>query len=207
MNRERDLHGRNGYDRDLRFDPLARLRKVVERDGQATWLDLCCGTGTALAQAADICDRENLPIRIVGVDLAGMFVPYDSPRLQLVEASLSDWQPEEPFDLITCVHGLHYIGDKLNLILQAVRWLKPKGFFAGNLDLANVCLRDGRASHRVVASALRKAGFEYDYRRKLLSCYGRREVELPFRYLGADDQAGPNYTGQPAVNSWYKANA
>jgi hypothetical protein len=29
-------------------------------------------------------------------------------------------------------------------------------------------------------------------------------VSLPYRYLGADDQAGPNYTGQPAVDSHYE---
>ncbi len=28
---------------------------------------------------------------------------------------------------------------------------------------------------------------------------------LPFTYLGADDQAGPNYTKQPAVNSLYES--
>ncbi|GAB3891420.1 hypothetical protein GCM10029964_064560 [Kibdelosporangium lantanae] len=32
---------------------------------------------------------------------------------------------------------------------------------------------------------------------------GHRQVHLPVQYLGADDQAGPNYTGQPAVNSYY----
>ena len=25
---------------------------------------------------------------------------------------------------------------------------------------------------------------------------------MPYRYLGADDRAGPNYTGQPAVDSY-----
>ena len=29
-------------------------------------------------------------------------------------------------------------------------------------------------------------------------------MNLPYRYLGADDQAGPNYTGQPAVDSYYE---
>jgi hypothetical protein len=28
-------------------------------------------------------------------------------------------------------------------------------------------------------------------------------IHLNFEYLGADDQAGPNYTGQPVVNSYY----
>jgi len=28
--------------------------------------------------------------------------------------------------------------------------------------------------------------------------------ESPFRFLGADDTTGPNYTGQPVVNSYYE---
>ena len=59
-----------------------------------------------------------LPIEVVGVDLVGMFdrVAPDLVCLRLVEASLSTWRPERRFDLITCVHGLHYVGDKLGLI-------------------------------------------------------------------------------------------
>jgi hypothetical protein len=44
----------------------------------------------------------------------------------------------------------------------------------------------------------------YDSRRRLVSCCGRKQVSLPYRSIGADDTAGPNYTGQPAVNSYYE---
>ena len=51
---------------------------------------------------------------------------------------------------------------------------------------------------------LRRAGLEYDRRRRLIVVPGPEETwNLPFRYLGADDRAGPNYTGQPAVDSYY----
>ena len=73
-----------------------------------------------------------------------------------------------------------------------------------NLDLANLRLPDGRAAGRNVSSDLRRAGLEYDRRRRLIVCRGRRTVVLPYRYLGADDRAGPNYTGQPAVDSYYE---
>ncbi len=33
---------------------------------------------------------------------------------------------------------------------------------------------------------------------------GPRKLDLPYRYLGADDRSGPNYTGQPAVTSYYE---
>jgi hypothetical protein len=52
--------------------------------------------------------------------------------------------------------------------------------------------------------ALRRAGFVYDPRRHRVTCEGRRELVMPYAYLGADDRAGPNYTGQPAVNSYYR---
>lgn len=37
-----------------------------------------------------------------------------------------------------------------------------------------------------------------------VTCTGRRDVSLGYTYLGADDNAGPNYTNQPAVNSYYQ---
>ncbi|HTN02588.1 MAG TPA: class I SAM-dependent methyltransferase, partial [Planctomycetaceae bacterium] len=123
MNRERNLAGSNGYDRELRLHPLERLADVVRRRGQASSLVLCCGTGRALVEAAQQADVANLPLTIVGVDLAGLFFPASSPRLVRHEASLTDWQPDRFFDLITCVHGLHYIGDKLDLLARAAGWL------------------------------------------------------------------------------------
>ena len=55
-----------------------------------------------------------------------------------------------------------------------------------------------------MVAEFRRAGLEFDGRRRRVACRGRREPELPFRYLGADDRAGPNYTGQPAVDSHYE---
>ena len=79
-------------------------------------------------------------VAIVGVDLVGMFAPREcaASELRLVEASLADWRPDGRFDLITCVHGLHYVGDKLGLIARAASWLAVDGRFVANLTLANV---------------------------------------------------------------------
>ena len=54
-----------------------------------------------------------------------------------------------------------------------------------------------------LAARLRAAGFAYDYRRRRIQCTGRRDVRLPYEYLGADDRAGANYTGQPVVHGYY----
>ncbi|MGI5322364.1 class I SAM-dependent methyltransferase [Actinomadura nitritigenes] len=200
MNRERTLRS---YGRELGVDVLAEI------DGG--WLDLCCGAGRALAEAA----VQRPDARITGVDLAGHFLPAAS-AVRLVTASVAEWTPEAPYGLITCVHGLHYVGDKLAVLARAASWLSADGLLVANFDAASVRLADGSSSRgpagsasggsggRRVAAALRKAGFHYDGRRRRISVRGRREVRLPFRYLGADDQAGPNYTGQPAVDSFYE---
>jgi SAM-dependent methyltransferase len=206
MNRERDLLGSNGYDRALGLDPLAFLRTRVEEGRPAAWLDLCCGTGKALIWAAEVLQAKPRAVEIVGVDLVGMFHRPSTGLgcLRLVEASLSGWRPDWAFDLITCVHGLHYVGDKLGLIARTASWLVGDGMFAGNLDLRNLKVGgEPRPSRRITAD-LRRAGLTYDSRRCLVFCPGLGSLNLPYRYLGADDQAGPNYTGQPAVDSYYE---
>ena len=208
MNRERDLLGSNGYDKELGLDPLDLLKERAASGRTAAWLDLCCGTGRALIGAAGIADEEGFGYRIsiVGVDLVGMFLTPGPGLtcLRLVEASLRSWQPERAFDLITCVHGLHYVGDKLGLIARAASWLVEDGLFVANLSLENVKVADVPEPGRKLVAGLRHAGLEFDRRRRLVTCRGRAGLELPFRYLGADDRAGPNYTGQPAVDSHYE---
>ena len=205
MNRERDLTGTNGYTKELGFHPLDLLKERAA--GRPTaWLDLCCGSGKALIQATEVIQAEGLDIEVVGVDLVGMFhrAALGTTRLRLIESSLTSWRPERSFDLITCVHGLHYVGDKLGLITRACSWLAEDGLFVASLDVANLKLHDGRAASRYPASDLRAAGLGYDRRRRLVTCRGRKAVALPYRYLGADDGAGPNCTGQPAVDSHYE---
>jgi SAM-dependent methyltransferase len=192
MNRERGLTGPNSYSKDLGVDVEALL------DTGSAWLDLCCGSGRALVEAAALFGDR---VRIVGLDLVDFFVDAAGP--ELITGSVATWRPDGTFDLITCVHGLHYVGDKLGAITRAVSWLRPDGRFVANFDAADVRDADGVPLRRSLTSALRKAGIDYDARKRRLSCVGPRSVVLPFDYLGADDQAGPNYTGQPAVVSHY----
>jgi SAM-dependent methyltransferase len=208
MNRERVLLGSNGYGRELGFNPLDFLVEKLPGQGTVAWVDLCCGRGRALIEAAKHLQADGLAgtVEIVGVDLVGLF---DQPLagltgLSLVEASLSRWRPERTFDLVSCVHGLHYVGDKLGLIARSATWLSDGGLFVANLDLANLKFADGRAVGRRIAAELRNCGLEYDRKRRLVFCRGRRTVRWPLRYVGADDNAGPNYTGQPAVDSYYE---
>jgi ubiquinone/menaquinone biosynthesis C-methylase UbiE len=140
MNRERNLTGSNGYAKEVRFNPLDFLKERLAPDKAVVWLDLCCGTGEALIQAARVVQADDLNVEIVGVDLVGMF-HQPNPGLtclRLVESSLSTWRPDRSFDLITCVHGLHYVGDKLGLIARSASWLVKDGLFVANLDLDNI---------------------------------------------------------------------
>ena len=198
MNRERGLAGVNSYARELGFDPLSRL---AARPDAPSWLDLCSGEGRALREAASALPDDAV---LTGVDLVGPLVRRPAPpTLTEIVASVSSWAPARTYDLITCVHGLHYVGDQLGLLARAASWLAPDGLLAAHFDPESVRWADGSAAGRAAVSALRSAGFRYSARRHRLTLEGGREVTLPFRYLGADPGAGPNYTGQPAVGSHY----
>jgi trans-aconitate methyltransferase len=185
MNRERGLAS---YRRELGVD--------LTLGSGARWVDLCCGSGKALAEAA----RED--VTIVGVDLVDHHVPA-RPGLSFVVAPVDSWAPDAPVDLVTCVHGVHYVGDKLGLLVRAASWLVPGGRLVANFDVASVRRADGSPFGRTLTKALREAGFTYDNRNRRIGYLGGDRPRLPFAYLGADDGAGPNYTRQPAVHSYY----
>jgi SAM-dependent methyltransferase len=206
MNRERQLRGVNSYTRELGFDPVAWL-KSRPRIGSAPtrWLDLCCGSGRALIQAAHEFPQGDC--QIVGVDLVPAFAaPAAAPGLSLITAELPGWASSSSFDLITCIHGLHYVGDKLGLLTQAATWLTETGQFIADLDLTSVRLPDGSPVGRRLTATLRTSGFAYDPRRHRIIRTGPppTPLPLPYEFIGADDRAGPNYTGQPAVHSHYR---
>jgi ubiquinone/menaquinone biosynthesis C-methylase UbiE len=213
MNRDRQLTGVNSYERALGFDPLSWLcaRAAARGTGapgrDVAWLDLCCGSGRALIQAASQGRHDSVgtAIAIMGVDLVNAFEPRPPGcALELITASVASWSPPRSFDLITCVHGLHYVGDKLAVIARAVNALTDSGLFVADFDATSIRLPDGRPANRLVAAAFRTGGLSYDARRHRITCHGRREIQLPLANLGADDRAGPNYTHQPAVHSYYR---
>ncbi|GLZ80704.1 methyltransferase [Actinorhabdospora filicis] len=185
MNRQRGLAS---YARELGLDLPAMLDAPGFR-----WLDLCCGSAKALIEAG----RAHPAATIVGVDLVDHFGPDAPGNVRLLTAALPAL-PElgGPFDLVTCVHGLHYVGDKLAAIAAATALLTPGGLFAANMDVPGL-----RGVLRPTA-AFRAAGYEYDPRRRRLRRTGPGAPPA-WRYLGADPAAGPNYTGQAAVDSWY----
>ena len=208
MNRTRNLTGPNSYGKDLGISPLDFLKDTLCKHGRASWLDLCCGSGRAMIQAAESLQSAGLQnaVKLVGIDLVPMF-DADPPGLnclRLISGSVARWEAEDQFDLITCVHGLHYIGDKLGLLLKASRSLRDGGLLMMHLDYWNIRLQPGAGSVAQLGKDLHNLGFRYLRARRLITCNRHITQHLPYRYLGANDKAGPNYTGQPAVDSHYE---
>ena len=205
MNRERQLSGSNGYSFELKLDITSWLASQLEARS-VRWLDVCCGTGRALIEATQLSDLLGHPnrLKITGIDLAGHFLSHNSKCLELVKSSIESWHPQSEIDLITCVHGLHYIGDKLAVVKKLANCLSENGVFLANIDLGNLRFRDGGSASRTVVKRFKEHGIEYDKNNRLIHCRGGRTIEsFGLGYYGADDDAGPNYTGQPAVNSYY----
>lgn len=206
MNRTRVAIGVNSYAQDLGLDPIKFLQNQAERQ-RVRWLDLCCGEGNALIQTAKILQEKNESFQLIGIDLVGHFsaLPEEvDPSVSLIQSSLWAWEAAGQFDLITIVHGLHYLGDKLGILTKYLPHLAPEGLFLAHLDLDNLFLEGVDNSSQHLRNYFQEEGIEYDSRHNLLTVQGPRLLSLPYTYLGADPKAGPNYTGQEAVTSVYQ---
>ncbi|MDM8552726.1 class I SAM-dependent methyltransferase [Desulfobacterales bacterium HSG2] len=208
MNRERKAFGDNSYQKEIHINPVTFLKNRAEKEDKVRWLDICCGRGRALIQVAEDFRKKHAgqKFSFTGIDLAGHFdpVPKEITNLKLIESSLANFDTEFSFDLITCVHGMHYVGDKLDAITKYVKYLKTDGLFLCNIDTNDMFDKKGKRLGRKINSILRNQGLSYDSRKKLLKCRGRNEIFLPFKYVGANDRYGKNYTGQNTVSSLYK---
>ncbi|MFL5743673.1 MAG: methyltransferase domain-containing protein [Niastella sp.] len=142
MNRERNASGVNSYEKELKFRPEEFLEKHIQQYGQVKWLDLCCGQGKALIQTGEWLLSKGLQDKatLKGIDLVDAFqtISRDITCVDFEVRSLVDWSSIVQFDLITCVRGLHYIGDKIKVLASVFERLTPEGVFIANLDLSNI---------------------------------------------------------------------
>jgi len=206
MNRDRKGFGVNSYEKEIKMNPLVFIKNRIMKNYEIRWLDICCGKGLALIQIAEALKIENADrIFLTGIDLAGEFrpIPCGVNNLKLIESPISEFTSQVPYDLITCVHGMHYIGDKLGMIIKYVKMLKLDGVFLCNIDTNDIFDEKGKKLGRKINSLLRKQGVQYSLPKKLLKCKGLTELVLPVEYIGADDRYGRNYTGQSTVFSYY----
>lgn len=206
MNRSRNASGLNSYEKEFRFQPAQLLLQYIDRNGSVLWLDLCCGEGRALIQSASFLASRQLQhqAQLLGIDLIDGFqpIPTEVTCLQWQVTSVTNWLPKQQFDIITCVHGLHYIGDRLQAIQKACDALTEEGIFIANLDLRNIKVAENDTG-TYLKKKLREYNIQYNARQKVITCKGRRQIEWGLQYMGANDKAGPNYTGQEAVDAYY----
>ncbi|MGB0525105.1 MAG: class I SAM-dependent methyltransferase [Flammeovirgaceae bacterium] len=207
MNRERGVTGVNSYCKELKFNCLQFLEeRVIFAHEPVRWVDLCCGKGRALTDAHRYFQKKTMQsLELEGWDLIDSFHDYDLdfPKVTWHVGSLEDWTSDYRYDLITCVHGLHYVGDKLSVIEKCVRSLTDDGVFIANIDFGNVKSLKDKQLKRKVIKICRDHGLTYNPKIKVLRCEGKKDLRFNLAYQGADDQAGPNYTGQPVVDSYY----
>lgn len=204
MNRERNAIGVNSYFKEFKIDIFNYLNSID--NNEASWLDLCCGNGNAIIQIAERVKNENLnkKIKLKGIDLIETFNKKYSEFdfVQFEVNSLLNIDTTEKFDLITCFHGLSYIGDKLKVIELINEKLKDKGYFIGNLDIDNLQFKD-YSINETIKILFKNKSINYNIRSKVIQFNKIKDLKFDINYLGADDKYGPNYSGQDSVKSYY----
>ncbi len=109
-----------------------------ETGGVGSALDLCCGTGAAMAMLRPLCGE-----RVVGVDFSGGMLAEARRRLnaaaaepglapvELVRADALSLEYDGDFDLVTCFGALGHFRrrDQDRLIATVARALRPGGRF------------------------------------------------------------------------------
>ena len=155
-----DERGRPFFELVARIDVAAPLHVV----------DLGCGPGSLTATLA-----ERWPhARVTGVDssaeMIGAASSYAVPgRVDFVQASVDEWQPPGPVDVVVANAVLHWVPGHVRLVAKYAGWLGPGGVLAFQVpdnftEPSHVLLRDLRlAPHwrdKVGADADRSAGVE-----------------------------------------------
>lgn len=167
---------------------------------------MCCGEGNALLQYAKELADDGLQDRVIlkGIDLVDQFKPVPAfiNCLYLETGSLSHWSVDGQYDLVTCVHGFHYIGDKLKVLGETLKAIAPQGMLIANIDLKSIKV-EGDPNGQYLKKLFKENQLEYNVRQKIIRCKGPRDISINIAYKGADDNTGPNYTGQNAVDSHY----
>jgi len=208
MNRSRTSVGVNSYQRELKFNLEEFLLEKLNKYGKCSWLDICCGEGNAMMDFSKKLKKQGYHdhLHFVGLDLIDVEVIdelKDCAFLNIISNSMVEYELRNHFDLITCVHGLHYIGDKIAVIIKAIENLTDEGFFIAHLDLSNIKIKNDNNKNEF-NKFFKSNGIKYQSKSKILSKQGPAKIENKFHFLGADDDFGPNYTGQDSVLSFYE---
>lgn len=140
------------------FEPLARmfLQRVPLQPGQHV-LDVACGTGIIVRQAAPILGSAG---HLVGVDLnsnmldvAREHVPTDGAPVEWRQGDAASLPcSNSEFDVVICQQGLQFFPDKAGALREMHRVLRPGGLVA-------ICVWrtiEHSPCHLAIAGALRR---------------------------------------------------
>ena len=140
------------------FEPLARmfLRCVPLQPGQRV-LDVACGTGVIVRQAAPILGSAG---HLVGIDLnsnmldvAREHAPAGGPPVEWRQGDAASLPcPSSEFDVVICQQGLQFFPDRSGALREMHRVLKPGGLVA-------ICVWrsiEHSPCHLAIAEALRR---------------------------------------------------
>jgi SAM-dependent methyltransferase len=219
MNRGRGFSGVNSYTKDLRqFDIAAFLQERTQQfpTSKVRWLDVCCGEGRALTEATQF--WSGLPwakqVEIIGLDLWDDLPTVqkypEGPTLRFIAADAETWTPDAPLDLITCVHGLHYLPDKLGFLQRAYTWLSPSGgLLLAHLDTDNIRLQGNETANlwATVSRRVRKQGISLQFSNHLLrlerTAQSPESLTFDVSFVGRTVSPRPNFSGMTVIDSWY----
>ena len=112
-----------------RIRPALDLLSAIPLKAPKTILDLGCGPGNV----TPFLQNRWPDARIVGLDNSKEMLEKacsEHPNMEWINANLSEWKPEEPFDLLYSNAVLHWVEDHNSIFPLLLTWVKPGGYVA-----------------------------------------------------------------------------
>ena len=112
-----------------RIRPALDLLSAVPMEAPARILDLGCGPGNV----TQFLQGRWPDAKIVGLDSSAEMLEKARaahPNMEWIEADLSEWVPEEPFDLLYSNAVLQWVKGHTNVFPDLLKWVKPGGYIA-----------------------------------------------------------------------------
>jgi len=114
---------------DHRSRPGLELIAHIRHEDPAFVVDLGCGPG----DLTNVLAQRWPESRLVGVDSSAKMLTraqQNHHELKWIEASIEDWQPDRPVDVLFSNATLHWLDDHASLIPLLRSWLAPEGVLA-----------------------------------------------------------------------------
>ena len=112
-----------------RIRPALDLLSAVPMDAPARILDLGCGPGNV----TQFLQGRWPDAKIVGLDSSAEMLEKARaahPNMEWIEADLSEWTPDEPFNLLYSNAVLQWVKGHTNVFPDLLKWVKPGGYIA-----------------------------------------------------------------------------